>query len=551
MRFAYLFVGRRRFRYTENARYKISVHMNKQVLIFLVALFGGYFFISVQPVRAVIPPDFIFNIGTQIAQFFSIVVLSLATLLGVFLRFFEIRFSAMRHRKFFLISTFSLIVGVSLGMSYFYTLYEQKLEYKKWLEESKKFDALHDVVPGSDMYTIEIKNSSDLMRNDGTGGSTEGLDKNDRLNFETDVINDIDVSSSRFISGVSVVDDSTRFIKEYYESIANGDFERAYKMSKQEVDYAVFRGWYLRTTKITLDKFVQIDKAKSSIELTLYEDESFTRYGVLMTLVFQGSIPIQVGKSEVKILSQGLITRDKAVSVDRDAVSREYEFFASHEKKNTLITNQEFKNSIESGKYDFIVLDARENIEYENGYFPGSLHIRFADLKAGRWIELPKDKFVYVLCWSGIRGKEVSDFLRMKKIVASYLENGANGWFEFGGEWIGNIKFGEKYTDLKYQVVFNTNEVKDKVREGVVLVDTREPYKFQRGHITGSVSIPIMYTPTIDLESAFSQVPARSRFITVCDGYVNCFDAKITGVELERRGNQFLGRYNRPWEYEK
>jgi hypothetical protein len=47
----------------------------------------------------------------------------------------------------------------------------------------------------------------------------------------------------------------------------------------------------------------------------------------------------------------------------------------------------------------------------------------------------------------------------------------------------------------------------------------------------------------------FAQVAPGSRVITVCDGYVNCFDAKITGVELEQRGHTFLGRYNKPWEY--
>jgi len=53
-----------------------------------------------------------------------------------------------------------------------------------------------------------------------------------------------------------------------------------------------------------------------------------------------------------------------------------------------------------------------------------------------------------------------------------------------------------------------------------------------------------------EIEKTFGQVPANSQVITVCDAYVNCFDAKITGVELERRGHQFLGRYNKPWEYE-
>ena len=135
-----------------------------------------------------------------------------------------------------------------------------------------------------------------------------------------------------------------------------------------------------------------------------------------MTLTLQGEIPVRVEKSEVKILAQGLIDNQN-VFVDENKTAQEYDFFAKNENTNILVTNQDFKNITDSQQSDYIVLDAREDIEYENGYFPGSLHIRFADLKAGRWIELPKDKFVYVICWSGIRGKEVAEFLRTKKII--------------------------------------------------------------------------------------------------------------------------------------
>jgi rhodanese-related sulfurtransferase len=168
---------------------------------------------------------------------------------------------------------------------------------------------------------------------------------------------------------------------------------------------------------------------------------------------------------------------------------------------------------------------------------------------AGQWEILPRDKFIYVFCWSGMRGKEVAEFLRTKNLVASYLENGADGWVNFGGTWTGGVKFSDQYPDERYQIVFSTDEVKALAAQGIFLVDTREPERFAVSHIVGSVNIPIMYTPTADLNTVFSHVPAGSSVITVCDGYINCFDAKITGVELERRGYQFLGRYNKPWEY--
>lgn len=550
--------------------------MNKKFLEFSILLFVVYFLVFSKSAYAVIPPDFIFNIGTQVAQFFSIIIVFFSVTFGAFFQFFKTKYYVIKHRKIVLALTILLIVIVSLAVSYFYALYKQKLEYQKWLEESKKYNIAQNISLDSDGDGLtdseeinygtdpnnpdtdgdfykdgdEVKNGYNPNDPGKLGEKSVSKDENDLLNIGAESNKNIDTSDEKFVSNVNLTDNSSRFISEYYENIANGNLERAYEMSKKSVDFNTFKSWYLKTTKITLDKLVRIDDKKSSIELTLYEGESFTRYGVLMTLILQGSMPVRVEKSEVKVLVQGLV-EGQNVSSSEKTISQEYSFFTDNENKSIVISNQDFKNITDSQRNDYIVLDAREDIEYENGYFPGSLHIRFADLKAGRWIELPKDKFIYVICWSGIRGKEVAEFLKTKKIVASYLESGASGWVEFGGKWIGGIKFGEKYTDSRYQIVFSTEDVKNKVKDGVILVDTREPYKFKQWHISGSFNIPIMYTPTIDLEKTFNQVPATSRIITVCDGYVNCFDAKITGVELERRGHQFLGRYNKPWEYEK
>jgi len=388
-------------RYLTSKSRKMSKFTGKLSVILLV----GCFFIFPRTVQAVIPPDFVFNIGTQVAQFFSMMILLLTGLLGTSLQFFKANLYSLRYKKILISLAFLSIVLVSFGISYIYAVHRQKTEYAEWVAESEKY---------------------------GAGNDSDGL------NEEFGVL-------------------------EFSE----------------EIEPAV------------------------------------------------------------------------SASVSADGENSTPDFFTANSGKNIMITNQEFRDSILSGKNDYLVLDAREDVEYENGYFPGSLHIRFADLMAGRWAELPTDKFIYVICWSGIRGKEVADFLRTKAIVASYLENGADGWVEYGGEWIGGIKFLARYTDPRYQLVFSTEETRKMVQEGVVLVDTREPARFQKSHIAGSVNIPIMYTPSAELETAFGQVPAGSRVITVCDGYVNCVDAKITGVELERRGHQFLGRFNKPWEYGK
>lgn len=482
-----------------------------------------------RPAHAVMPPDFIFNIGAQVAQFFSIILAIFSVVLGTILKFFRNRLNLIKHKKIFLGITILSIIFISLLLAYLYAQYQQTTTYRRWLEDS----AMH--------RTINTNISANAFDRE---------DAHDQLNIGVDSMT-VNTSASSFVSNIVSGEDSTAsFISQYYENIANGNYQQAYAMSKQSVDYPTFKNWYLHTTKITLDKLVRIDSTRSSLELTLFEGQRFTRYGVVMTLYFESKSPVKIADSEVRILGEGSIGDDLTIHTQAVHLSEDYEFFNNHQDQPLNLSHQALQSAIDKAQNDYILLDAREDIEFNNGHFPGSTHIRFADLKAGRWIELPQDKFIYVICWSGIRGQEVADFLRTKNLAAAYLENGASGWVEAGGLWQGTVQFSAQYSAEQYQVVLTTDQVKDHVAAGALLVDTRQPSKFQTRHITGSVNIPMMYTPTVDQATVFNQVPPGSTVITICDDYVNCFDAKITGIELEHRGNIFLGRYNRPWEYE-
>ncbi len=514
-----------------------------------------------QTTHAVPPPDFLFNLGSSMAQAFSVAVIFLGAIFSISYKFIKIKLQLIKSKKilFIAISTVGIIL-ISFGSAYLYGEYKQKSEYNNWMEESQKYATL----PGEQEAYLKEK----LLRED-SSTEEEYQAKNENLlrEYEVDKLKigetsdkkeEIQKQDGPFVSNIDkkLNDKNTKFITEYYKNIATGEYQKAYDSSKKSVEYETFKGWYLNTTKITIDDLVRIDEETSSLELTLYEGNKYTRYGVLMALKLKDENPIQVASSEVRILSEGTIAEkgeEKIASEsnpEEGASENKDDFFAQNENYNLSITNFEFSKIINSNSSNYIVLDAREDLEYENGYFPGSTHIRFADLQAGKWIELPTDKYIFVLCWSGIRGKEVAEFLRTKNIVASYLENGANGWVEWGGTWIGDIKFSEKYSEEKYKTIFSTSEIEDEVANGTFLVDCREPWKFENWHIEGSVNIPIMYTPTIDLVDVFAQVPENSTVITICDDYVNCFDAKITGVELEERGHTFIGRYNKPWEYE-
>lgn len=190
------------------------------------------------------------------------------------------------------------------------------------------------------------------------------------------------------------------------------------------------------------------------------------------------------------------------------------------------------------------VLDAREDIEFEYGRFPGATHQRFADLKAGKWQDLPKDQPIYVICWSGMRGQEVATFLREKGLNAIYLSEGADGWVASGGDWEGEIKFSAIYPNNKYGLQFNTSQTKAKIADGAILVDARE------NGTLGDYQIDLLSLESAAVEEKLAAVKPNSEIITVCDEYINCFMAKLVGVELEKRGHTFLGRYNEPQKWQ-
>lgn len=60
---------------------------------------------------------------------------------------------------------------------------------------------------------------------------------------------------------------------------------------------------------------------------------------------------------------------------------------------------------------DVVVLDVREQWEYDEGHIPGVVHIPMNDVPA-RLNEIPTDQTVIVSCRSGNRSGQVTNFLR-------------------------------------------------------------------------------------------------------------------------------------------
>jgi hypothetical protein len=86
-----------------------------------------------KPAKAVIPPDFIFNIGSQIVQVFSIIFLFVSTIFITSYQFIKVKFTVLKTKPvFWIISTAVILLG-SLTGAVLYTVHKQRIDYRDWL----------------------------------------------------------------------------------------------------------------------------------------------------------------------------------------------------------------------------------------------------------------------------------------------------------------------------------------------------------------------------------------------------------------------------------
>jgi hypothetical protein len=103
--------------------------------IFLLITVGNL--VLFQTAQAVIPPDFIFNIGSQIVQVFSVVVVFLSTIFVTVYQFVKIKLKNLKVSKLFWVSSvivILLIAGLSVEI---YSLYRKNSVYADWVRSEQ------------------------------------------------------------------------------------------------------------------------------------------------------------------------------------------------------------------------------------------------------------------------------------------------------------------------------------------------------------------------------------------------------------------------------
>jgi rhodanese-related sulfurtransferase len=77
---------------------------------------------------------------------------------------------------------------------------------------------------------------------------------------------------------------------------------------------------------------------------------------------------------------------------------------------------------------DVVILDVREQDEWDAGHIPGALFIPMSEIQ-GRLSEVPSDKTVIVQCRSGNRSSQVTDYLQQQGFTnIRNMAGGLNAW---------------------------------------------------------------------------------------------------------------------------
>jgi rhodanese-related sulfurtransferase len=75
-----------------------------------------------------------------------------------------------------------------------------------------------------------------------------------------------------------------------------------------------------------------------------------------------------------------------------------------------------------------VLLDVREQWEYETVHLPGSVHIPMTQIPQ-RQAELDRNRPIVVICHHGMRSQQVADFLERKGVTdVGSLSGGLDAW---------------------------------------------------------------------------------------------------------------------------
>jgi len=201
---------------------------------------------------------------------------------------------------------------------------------------------------------------------------------------------------------------------------------------------------------------------------------------------------------------------------------------------------------------EYLPLDIRETAETEQAGLGNAKPVRFPDLETAG-IDF-RGKTALLFCHNGNRSAETCTKLKSMGIDCRFMVGGFEKWIVDGHALAGSNA--RTLADLRaiapypnQTSLLDTGEVNTLLKERqAIFVDVRYPGEFDAGHLPGAINLPVRPTPTVKLNQMIADLPPGP-VIVPCYDRRSCFFGDVMGLELSRKGREFLGRYTVPWEY--
>lgn len=318
-------------------------------------------------------------------------------------------------------------------------------------------------------------------------------------------------------------DASTQFVLNYYKALDEKRMGRALAITGATKSETELLNWYQDVYQVHIFMLESISQNDRKVLVGLREKNALELYSVVQRVVMEEGEPIRLQ----------LISSQHQKTLAMPTLQTEA----------LTISNEQFQQWI-TEKKDMVVLDAREDLEYDYGHFPGSLHVRQPDVLADPGTYLPKEKPIVVFCFTGGRGSEVAYALRKKGYNAFALVDGVKGWVEdFHGTWEGKHLFWQTYPRFA-GIRFYGDFEKAISDESVYVIDASDATHPRLTHPRISQRIDLFASQKNIVESELQKIPKDRPIATVCQEYVDCFAAKLIAQTLVNRGYTVRGAYD-------
>ena len=239
--------------------------------------------------------------------------------------------------------------------------------------------------------------------------------------------------------------------------------------------------------------------------------------------------------------------------------------FLKDNKPEYLTAEEVYEKVVVQADQNYFVVDVRATADFAKGNIEGSVNIPYATAADPKRIEnLPKDKTIIVVCYSGHTANQTVALWNMLGYDAIPMLNGMGGWLTNAELGTPLLKASFNYPvvteepktstynlpTIKEEGVFNLNDLIMKRSQAYLtsgkgpvvkpedvmvdienkansffLLDTRDVADYKKGHIEGAINIP--FADVADIEN-LKKLPADHKIVVV--GYTGNDASQVVRV---------------------